>query len=133
MNPAPQPYDEIWPVTITPDRYGGVYSGGAWLAFPLDTSAVPQGPFGGDPVAHAWWNDAGDVPVGRGATPDQAYHDLLQRLEAIRPTRIRQPASPLSSTTWDWDLRWPAGPITTVSRSWRGEGRGPQPWPDTQQ
>ena len=25
---APQPYDYLDPVTITPDRYGGTYSGG---------------------------------------------------------------------------------------------------------
>jgi len=132
MNPAPMPYDWVLPVTITPDRYGGVYSGGAWLAFPLDTSAVPEGPFSGDVLAAAWWDQVGDVPVGRGGSPDQAYDDLVRRLEAIRPTRIHEPASELSGTMWDWELRWPAGHVTTVSRSWRGEGRGPQPWADTE-
>src|SRR5260370_17595963 len=45
MSPAPLPYDILRPVTITPDRYGGTYSGGAWLAFPLPPFEVPDGPF----------------------------------------------------------------------------------------
>lgn len=129
MNPAPPPYDRLWPVTITPDRYSGVYAGGAWLAFPLDPSAVPEGPFSGDVLAVAWWDDAGDVPVGRGDSPGEAYDDLVRRLEAIRPARVYEPKSRLSGTSWDWDLAWPTGHVTTVRRSWRGEDRGPQPWP----
>src|SRR5215831_8075336 len=75
MNPAPSPYDWVLPVTITPDRYGGVYSGGAWLAFPLDTSTVPDDPFGGDTFAAAWCAEAGDMPVGRGGSPSEAHDD----------------------------------------------------------
>lgn len=131
MNRAPTPYDHVLPVTITPDRYGGVYSGGAWLAFPLDTTAVPDGPFSGDVPAATWWADAGDMPIGRGGSPDEAYANLVRRPEAIPPTRIYEPASELNGTTWDWQLRWPAGHVTIVSRSWRGDGRGPQPWTDT--
>ena len=125
---APLRYDMVRPVTITPDRYGGAYSGGAWLAFPLEMSAVPDGPFEGDMSAAEWWDEVGDMPVGRGDSPDKAFHDLVRRLEAIRPTRIHESASELSGTWWDWELRWPAGRVTTVSRSWRGEGRGPRPW-----
>jgi hypothetical protein len=127
MNPRPLPYDWVLPVTITPDRYGGVYSGGTWLAFPLDTAEVPDGPFGGDVVAAAWWDDADDMPVGRGGTPNEAYDDLLRRLEAITPARTQEPASELSGSSWDWQLRWPTGQVTTVTRSWRGKDRGPQP------
>jgi hypothetical protein len=31
---ASVPYDQVLPSTSTADRYGGVYSGEAWLAFP---------------------------------------------------------------------------------------------------
>jgi|SRR5215469_6221935 len=126
----PPGYDWLWPVTITPDRYSGTYSGGAWLAFPLLPAEVPDGPYGGDTFANAWWEDLGDLPVGRGDTPDSAHSDLVQRLEAIRPTKIIQARSVMSGSTWTWELRWPSGQVTSIDRSWRGEGRGPQPWED---
>jgi len=130
MGAAASTYDTIMPVTITPDRYGGTYSGGAWLAFPLDPYAVPDGPFGGDLVANGWWGDLGEVPVGRGETPDRAYDDLSRRLEALRPAQTIQPRSELSGAMWTWELHWPGGRATTVSRSWRGDGLGPQPSED---
>jgi hypothetical protein len=86
-----------------------VYSGGAWLAFPLDTPAVPEGPFSGDVFAAAWWDDVDAVPVGRGGSPSEAYDDLVRRLDAIRPTRIHQPASELSGTMWHWNCAGPQG------------------------
>lgn len=97
-------YDMIWPVTIAADRYGGAYSGGSWLAFPLHPSAVPDGPFGGDVVANRWWAELRDMPVGRGDTPDQAYDDLARRLEAIRPTQTFEPRSHISGEMWTWEL-----------------------------
>jgi hypothetical protein len=121
-------YDRLWPVTITPDRYGGTYSGGVWLAFPLNPSAVPDGPFGSDVFANDWWSDIGDPPIGRGATPDGAYDDLGRRLEAIRPTQTSEPRDEFSGTTWTWELHWPAGQVTTIARWWRGMGEGPQLW-----
>jgi hypothetical protein len=130
MSPAPLPFDVLQPVTITTDRYGGTYSGGSWLAFPLDPSAVPDGPFGGDVFAAAWWDEHSVLPVGRGGSPDLAYDDLARRLEAIRPTRTHEPVSELSAAMWTWELRWPTGQVTTISRFWRGEGCGPQPWQD---
>ena len=130
MGAAASAYDMIMPVTITPDRYGGTYSGGAWLAFPLDPYAVPDGPFGGDLVANGWWADLGDVPIGRGETPDRAYDDLSRRLEAMRPAQTIESRSEFSGTTWIWDVHWPGGEVTPVRRSWRGDGLGPQPWDD---
>jgi hypothetical protein len=130
MSPSPLPYDIVQPVTITPDRYGGTYSGGAWLALPLDPSEVPDEPFGGDAFAATWWHGLGDVPVGRGDSPTAAYDDLARRLEAIRPTQIYGSADTLGGAMCSWALRWPGGRVIAVSRMWRGEDRGPQPWPD---
>jgi len=127
---AASDYDMIRPVTITPDRYGGTYSGGVWLAFPLNPSVVPDGPFGGDVFANAWWAELGDVPVGRGETPDRAYDDLSQRLEAMRPAQTIEPRNEFTGAMWTWELHWPSGQMTTVSRSWRGEVLGPQQWQD---
>lgn len=31
-----------WPTTVVRDRYGGVYSGGTWVAFPLRSESVPS-------------------------------------------------------------------------------------------
>lgn len=31
-----------WPITVVRDRYGGVHSGGTWLAFPLRPESVPS-------------------------------------------------------------------------------------------
>jgi hypothetical protein len=125
---AASDYDMIMPVTITPDRYRGTYSGGMWLAFPLSPPVVPDGPFGGDVFANDWWAELGDVPVGRGETPDRAYDDLSRRLEAIRPTHTIEPRGEFTGAMWTWELNWPSGQMTTVSRSWRGEGLGPQQW-----
>ena len=126
MDPAPLPYDLLDPVTITPDRYGGTYSGGAWLAFPVEPSEVPNGPFGGDIYAASWWGEHDNIPIGRGATPDLAYSDLLHRLEALPPSHERQPANRFGSWIFTWDLAWPSGRKSTVIWHWRGEGHGPR-------
>lgn len=127
MRPEPQPYDYLDPVTITPDRYGGTYSGGYWLAFPLSPPAVPDGPFGDDLTAASWWEDLGDLPVGRGGAPNEAYADLVRRLEAIEPARTYPAASELSGDMWAWELRWPTGEMTMIDRCWRGKDQGPRP------
>jgi hypothetical protein len=66
-------YGMIMPVTITPGRYGGTYSGGAWLAFPLRPSAVPYGSFAGDVFANGWWAEVDDAPVGRARFPFRVH------------------------------------------------------------
>ncbi len=93
MDPEPVPDAGVLPVTIIPDRHGGMYSGAAWLAFPLDPSKVPDGPFSGDVVAAAGRDQVGGTPVGRGGSPNQAYHDLIRRLAAVQPVPAHEPAS----------------------------------------
>ena len=60
-------------------------------------------------------------------SPDEAFHDLARRLEAIQPTRVNKPNSGRDRTWWHWELRRPTrlgrerGRVTTVSRTWRGK------------
>lgn len=79
-----------WPTTIVRDRYGGIYSGGAWTAWPLEPCDIPTEIDGDDVSCSAWWKRAQaeeTICVGVGGTPETA-------LEALR-TRMRpQPKRP---------------------------------------
>lgn len=69
-----------WPTTILRDRYGGVYSGGEWTAFPLHPQDVPPAVADQDVPCREFWmqqKDGGGIPIGVGATPAEA----LERLE----------------------------------------------------
>jgi hypothetical protein len=123
---VPWKIDDLDPVTVTPDRYGGTYSGGAWLAFPCDPHDVPEEPSYGDNAAAAWWQQAGDFPIGRGRSATDAYEDLVRRLEAVPPTRRFPPT--LGQHMWTWDLEWPSGRQSEVSRLW-GRGRNRSTFP----
>lgn len=70
---------EHWPLTIVADRYSGIYSGGAWTAWPCEPWAVPEAAHGGD-VACAAFFAAPTLPYGIGATPEEARDDLIARL-----------------------------------------------------
>jgi hypothetical protein len=127
MDTAPEPtavpFDFLHPATITSDRYGGIYSGGAWLAFPLFHSELPDEPFSNDIDAASFWEEHNNSPIGRGATPDAAYSALLRRIEALPPSQV---AAGKFGNTHFWELAWPSGETTTVSWFWEGEGHGPQ-------
>ena len=70
--------------TIICDRYGGIWSGGKWLAFPEESA--PDGPlnsdgYGEDSVEEFWDTYAG--PVGKGASPGAALADLEKKMRAL--------------------------------------------------
>lgn len=71
--------DEIFPVTIVCDRYGGTYSGGAWTAWQLDPWDVPAEVDESDPECCIFWENNTE-PVGLGATPQDALQDLMHKL-----------------------------------------------------
>lgn len=73
---------DIYPVTIISDRYGGTYSGAPWLAFNLDPEDIPEDVSGDDVECMMFWewHRQEDLPVGRGATPDEALQDLGTRV-----------------------------------------------------
>jgi hypothetical protein len=120
-------FDDVHPVTIVDDRYGGTYSGGRWCAFPSNPQDVPPDPSWDDSSAAGWWADAEGLPVGRGDTPDLAYADLVRRLETIPPDEQSPPSSRLGQTIWKWNVTWPSGQQALVIRMWRGDGQGPLP------
>lgn len=93
---------DLWPLTVAKDRYGGAYSGGAWLAFGLTPDCAPSEPWGDDVTCAAFWGGAlardpkfRDAPecglnyelggiwhpeaIGRGRTPGLAVADLAMR------------------------------------------------------
>lgn len=77
--------EELYPVTITMARYGGVYEPGKWLAFPHDPDQLRQGWDDEDvPCADFW--DTYRGWVGAGSTPEEAYADLLERTREVRRT-----------------------------------------------
>ena len=75
--------EDIFPVTIINDRYGGCYSKGAFLAFNLEPWDVPKGvSWGGDvDCAEFWADEAPKYVIGKGNTPNEAYRDLVEKLQ----------------------------------------------------
>lgn len=67
-----------YPCTIIRDRYNGVYSGGAFVAFPLPFDKVPPEIDGGDVDCASFWVHY-EKPYGVGDTPDKAYWDLVNK------------------------------------------------------
>ncbi len=76
----------FYPVLLLQDRYGGVYSGGQWIAIheanrlvTLETRAawvVVHGPSGNDFDAASFWSEPPDW-IAVGASPDEAIKALL--------------------------------------------------------
>jgi hypothetical protein len=73
----------IYPVTIVMDRYNGIYSNGIWLAFNLDPCDIPDEIGGDDPTEMIFWreHDETKLPIGKGATPDEAIEDLKKKIK----------------------------------------------------
>lgn len=71
--------ENYYPTTLVADRYSGTYSGGKWLAFPLDYWNVPAEVDGGDIECMMFW-DTYDGVVGKGNTPQEAMEDLINKM-----------------------------------------------------
>lgn len=71
--------DDIYPVTIVLDRYAGTYSKANWTAWNKDISEVPDEIEADDVTCMEFWNTYDGV-VGKGATPNEAYNDLISKL-----------------------------------------------------
>jgi hypothetical protein len=74
----------MYPVRIYQDRYGGSYSGGAWVAVDmkratLEIPALEEGILGGDVEVREFWFSVTDAKwIAVGPTPN----DALAALEA---------------------------------------------------
>ena len=71
---------DIYPLTIIPARYGGVYEDGEWLALPFEFTDIPEDIIGDDMACSDWFSTNSDVPIGRGDSPKTAVDDLFARL-----------------------------------------------------
>lgn len=67
---------EQYPLTIISDRYDGTYSGGSFLAFPLEPFSVPAEVFASDVPCAKFWARYKE-PVGRGSSPARALQNLM--------------------------------------------------------
>lgn len=71
----------LYPLTILSDRYGGTYSGWAYLAFNLHSEDVPIEPSSNDVMCAEFWDgDQNGIIIGRGHTPNEAWIDLHNRI-----------------------------------------------------
>lgn len=86
--------NELYPITIVQDRYGGTYSRGQWLAIAQGSKidegkeisrvqyCLSDGPHGGDPDAMGFWASEPDW-IASGALPEHAMERLIKKL--IKP------------------------------------------------
>lgn len=82
---AKEVYRELYHLTITMDRYNGVYSGGTFTAWNLDPDEVPWEIAGGDDTAMTIFEKINsgmrNLTYGVGRTPDEAAIDLYLKLK----------------------------------------------------
>lgn len=78
--------NELYPVFIIEDRYGGTYSKGKWIAMSeYDKNTfdfLQEGPHNCDPEARDFWDNEApkrsDIAVGN--TPNEALNNLLGKM-----------------------------------------------------
>ncbi len=71
--------DNIYPLTVVADRYGGCYSGGKYLAFNMDFECVPEEINSDDVTVHEFFRDT-ELIIGKGNTITEAVIDLARKL-----------------------------------------------------
>jgi hypothetical protein len=96
---------DIYPLTITKDRYMGTYSGGEWTAWNCDADEVPEEIACDDVTCCEFWSLARDAKPGKmgiyyilncddqdetpipmfgvGSTPEAAVEDLKRRMDRV--------------------------------------------------
>ena len=74
--------ENIYPLTVVEDRYGGCYSKGIYLAFNLEAWDVPEDVNGSDVDCVCFWDDdAKEYAIGKGDTAQEAIDDLARKLQ----------------------------------------------------
>lgn len=78
-------FDAIYPLTIIADRYGGVYSGGKFLAFNCLPNEVPEMVNTSDSFCRSFWprfyKTIPLLPIGIGQTIEEAVGNLYIQLK----------------------------------------------------
>ena len=72
---------DVYPITIVYDRYGGSYSGAEWVAYECDPEEVPEEVNGNDTVCSRFWETT-TIVVGLGNTPTAAWINLHLKVRA---------------------------------------------------
>ena len=85
--------------TVVEDRYGGGYSGAAYVAWPLPAAAIPTDSQGGDVPASQFW--AHEHLAGKGDTPEAALADLERQVALIAGATPGPLASDKAAATSD--------------------------------
>lgn len=107
LEPGEWTSPRAYPCVVLPARYGGVYEGGAWVAFPCRFDEVPANAFADDVRAMCFWQSDERSPrsepspaaeVGRGASPNEAVMDMLRRA-LHNPDRFPRPRAPVDPST----------------------------------
>ena len=73
----------LWDATIVGARYGGIYEGARWMAWPGEPEWLDEHQ-SGDDECETFWMDYGSAPIGRGDTPNDALADLARICRAGR-------------------------------------------------
>ena len=69
--------EDIYPLVIVADRYGGCYSGGKYLAFNMYDA--PDDAFGDDTTVIEYFRKTKDI-IGKGRSPQAAAEDLARKM-----------------------------------------------------
>lgn len=71
--------DDIYPLTIISDRYGGTYSGGNYTAWNEEFYNIPEDVSAGDNACWSFWDEC-PYKVGIGDSVTDAVNDLIKKL-----------------------------------------------------
>lgn len=80
--------NDIYPLTIIRDRYGGIYSGGEYTAWNEDFYSLPEEIDGDDVTAARFFYKCDSYCYGTGKTPDEALEDLIRKIEGSKGAYI---------------------------------------------
>ena len=72
---------DIYPITIISDRYGGTYSGGQYTAWPIFYYDIPEGPEDSDIPCFDFWQNVDKSFIGIGESIDAAKLDLIFKMK----------------------------------------------------
>ena len=85
----------LWPIVAVQDRYGGVYSGGLWLAAPGGIDLTRSDAHSEDTDAAFFADSPHMAIVGLGSSPDSAVYNLIDKTSRMSDEEVDQRAADL--------------------------------------